>query len=127
MFRRGFLGLLSAGAVAAPKAVASLGTSVLDLPGIASAAVMAADYEDYSSGHTKEWAAKTLAKMAAKSIFDLDMERSETSSYSLTPDVASLRSVSLTHKMRMTRDQVFEKEQSNLKLRCQRILAGLED
>lgn len=124
MKRRGFLGFLGGAAVAGPgmvKTAAAHGMESLSLgqvaggfstgyglegPAFATAAMDVADVSPLDAGH---WAQRELAEFLGMTAKDLVERRRATHVSVLDPDLAVMRSLSLTTKIRMQRDRQFER------------------
>jgi hypothetical protein len=130
--RRSFLGFLGVGAVSGPKMAKTVGMEALEVGNITTIGSMvdAADFYPTSPEGRQskmECALKQLAKRAKETVFDIEEKRKEQHVHYLTPDVVALRSVSLGHKMRMVRDQMYEAEREKNHKRWTRIVAGMDD
>lgn len=123
MKRRGFLGFLGAAAVAGPgmaKAAAAQGMEAMSIgPTLSSMgiAINAPFGGDSIKGLQDEydpiaWAKRDLARFFGKSAERLLTERLQTNVAYLDPDIAGMRSLSLTTKVRMQRDRNFERAQA---------------
>lgn len=105
--RRSFLGLFGAAAVAGPNAVKSANINVLlDAPVGGIVDGMSSSYPS-----DKGWAKNNLKKLLGKTAEQRQRELARTSVYQLDPNVASLRSVSLTGKMRFSKHIIYAREE----------------
>lgn len=104
MKRRNFLGALTAVVGAGPKAVAKAAApatmEALSLTGISA---MGEEVQSVPFREDKTYAQNALAKLLGKSKQQHERERKNYHIYSLDPDTAGLRSVSLGSKIRMSR------------------------
>jgi len=117
MNRRGFLGFFGAAAAVGPSTAAKMTSDLasLDLTrvGLADALTQVEDGylftgEESPKGRI-EWALKKLAKRKLMSAVELDRQRRDFDVHRLDPNIASLRSMSVVSKMRVTRDQLWKK------------------
>lgn len=127
MNRRGFLTALGIGA-AAPKQVINETIGSLNLEGLATTALSASRIPGGAiDSDGVGWAQARLAKRALRSFLDIQEERSTFDIHELDVDTASLRSVSLSSKMRISRRLQFEASESRTDRYLKRVIAGLED
>lgn len=128
MQRRKFLSLLGVGAVTAPvsaKAVADTAFADLKMAkmGISGAGLIApAGPQSTSSGIS--WAKPALKKFIGKSARQKQMEAKRQWVDALDPQVATLRSVSLHSKIRMTRRTAYERSQEAERTWLEGVIAG---
>lgn len=125
MKRRGFFGLMAGAAVAGPsmvkEAVAST-TADLRIPGVGLQTI----YDGMSGGPIGSadggsmWAVKELAKLTTMGAEALARKRRSTGVDMLDPDLAVMRSLSLTAKMSLQRDRNFARQFENEKHWLQR-------
>ena len=124
MRRRGFLSFLGGAAVAGPgmvKTAAAHGMESLSLgqvagglttgyglegPAYATAGMEVSDVSPLDPGH---WAQRELADFIGMTAKDLAERRRQTHVSVLDPDLAVMRSLSLSAKIRMQRDRQFER------------------
>lgn len=123
--RRSSLGMFGAAPVAVPQIAAkdlnfgNMGVSLLgDMGNSAEPVGWASD--------SKKWATDQLANLALRTVADWDFEKRHfNETYRLTPDIASLRSVSLTMKMQWAKDAAYERFKQNRMERLLREQVGL--
>lgn len=124
MKRRGFLGFIGGAAVAGPsmaKQAMAQGMDAMSVgPTLSSMGqAISAPYGGSTSGggpidgdyDAVGWAKRDLARFFGKSAERLLKERIQTHVGYLDPDIAGMRSLSLTTKIRMQRDRNFERGQ----------------
>lgn len=125
MKRRGFLKALAGAPIAGPAVVKeAVASTMADLSlsgvatGIASNGMMPQSPDD-------NWAQKELTKYLGKTAAHLALEKKQFQFNGIEPDVAALRSVSLTSKVRLSRDIAFERSQEQHKSWLEGRIAGL--
>lgn len=129
MKRRAFLGFLGGAAVAGPQAAKSAAQMTMadtSFAGLGLARNMGA-LAAGSESPDKSWAVTSLKRLVGMS--DVEVARRKRGHYvdGLDPEVASLRSVSLVHKVRMTRDRAFERRNQDERTYLEGVIAGLWD
>lgn len=125
--RRGFLGLLGAATVSGPKAAAK-GLNELYLGRVGALGALA-DGEVYPTPvrESTTWAVEKLAKKALISAAQREQKRRAWRIHDLDANTASLVSVSLGTKIRMSTKLQFEKAEENETNYLNRVIAGIED
>lgn len=121
MRRRGFFGLMAGAAAAGPsmvKRVVASTTADLRIPGVGLQTI----YDGMSSGGPVgmqtdggSWAVKEPLKLTTMGAEALAKKRRATGVDMLDPDLAVMRSLSLTAKMSIQRDRNFERQFENEK------------
>lgn len=132
MIRRNFLKMVT-GMVASGQQVAKTASAMttadinLKMLGLAGAAAQrdAGPSPASDPEYAKTWAAKRLAQLAMPGKRQRKMRKDRFWVDSLDPDVASLRSVSLGSKVRMSRDRQFERSERAERVYLKGIIAGL--
>lgn len=130
MNRRGFLGFLGVAAAAGPQgarsaASMSLGDLAVPTTGLSfptstsSGAISSAPYDH------KVWAAGQLKALLGLSNGQRERDRRNWSVSGLEPEIASLRSVALHTKIRMTRDRQYERDQMRQRDYLEGVVSGL--
>jgi len=127
MNRRGFLGALTGVVASGPKAVAKaatpLGLQDLAIKGIALGA--AGGEEGVPATRDTTWAKKNL--LSWLNPFRLQERWEEYNVWELHPDLHSLKSVSLTNKMRIQKKRSFAEYKKRSMSFLERTIAGEED
>ena len=114
MKRRAFLGFLGGAAVAGPSvAKTAAQMTVADLSVGSHGAQFASGYAVTGGNPSSQssWAKEALKKMAGKSAQQIAYERRKYQIGHLDSGVASLRSVALRHKIQMTKNIAYERDQ----------------
>ena len=117
MKRRAFLGFLGGAAVAGPtaaKSAAEMTMADLRAPGVSLNSVMGDAPKsigecDRDPVSVKEYAQSSLKKLLGKSARRIAFEKRTRWIDGLEPDVAGLRSVSLQHKIKMSRERAYDR------------------
>ena len=137
MKRRGFLGFLAGGAVAAPAmaqhAVNSIGQASIGIPvdagmlgGFASQATGYAK-EAYDTFSPKDHARTSLLKLVGKSAELIAYEKRQQHVYQIDADIAGMRSLAMHAKIRMQRERNWQAQQNSQKDYLSRVIDGWFD
>jgi hypothetical protein len=134
MKRRAFLGFLGGAAIAGPSAAktavemttADLSLSKMGLAysGVGMATASKAIGEGFEYDH-KSWAKDALKRMVGVTAAERFRKKQQFYSDGLDPNVASLRSVSLTNRIRISRDHQFERSEERERHYLEGVIAGL--
>lgn len=129
MKRRGFLGLLGGAVAAGPAGVADAVTpQALKLRHLGIAGTLArVDEASPSDAGRADWAKQRLKKLLGWGSEAREMRRRRYWLEGLEPDVAALRSVALSQKVRISRRIAFERDEAQQKTYLEGVIAGLWD
>jgi hypothetical protein len=135
--RRGFLGFLAGGAVAAPAmaqhAVNSIGQASIGIPidaGVLGFASQAAGSgysnvkEAYDTFSPQDHARASLLKLVGKSAELIAYEKRQQSVYQVDADIAAMRSLAMHAKVRMQRERNWQAQQNSQKDYLSRVIDG---
>lgn len=129
MKRRAFLGFLGGAAAAGPsvakQAASNLSLADLAVPYMGVEGNSLVGEATKMGGGPKEWAKQSLAQLVGKSAERIAIERRRHGIGGLDPEIASLRSVALHHKIEMSRSIAYERNQRNEKSWLQAQIDGL--
>ena len=130
MKRRAFFGFLGGAAVAGPSVVKTAATMTpadLNLGRLGISAGLGGQPglvgSGTASGHTS-WAKDRLKQISGLSKIEKEMLKRQAYFNDLDPQVASLRSVALVHRIRMSRDISFERSEEREKSYLQGVIEG---
>lgn len=120
MKRRGFLGALAAVAAGGPKTIARAVPTDVGGLGLGTIAGLGHGLGEAYLDHaqpidpgTTSWAATQLARLKAMTPWARRLKYRRTYVHALDPNTASLRSVSLGHKINMSKRIQFERQMEN--------------
>ena len=71
------------------------------------------------------WVREALKKLIGKSAAQKEYERRQIQVHQFDPNVAALRSVSVTAKVRMSRDRLYERSLELERMRLEHLIGGL--
>lgn len=125
--RRGVLGLFG-GAAAAGPAVVAKGSSQMGALDVSSVGLLSemANGDSFAPGDSKTFAIKQIAKRKLFGLVDWQKRKSKFIIHRLDVDTASLRSVSLGSKMRISRDRQWRASEEREDDWLARLAAGDE-
>lgn len=130
MKRRGFLGFLAGGAVAAPgmakQAVAS-SMADLSLEGISGSVVGDGSFGPVAVIGQSDWAAKSLAQIVGRTAQQHEYFKRRTRVDRLDPDLATYRSLALHAKIAMQRDRDYQRHLESERGYFEAVVAGWFD
>lgn len=111
MRRRNFLGMFGAAVASGPKAIADVGLQGLNIRGVV-APLGLGGYEDRigqsPSMDNVSWAKSSLERLRAMTPWARDLKRRSFHMEAMDPNTASLRSVSLSQKIRISHRRQYE-------------------
>ena len=135
MKRRGFLGFLAGGAVAAPalaqQAVNSIGQVSIGVPvdvgsNYVSGALHAGKglFDPGPNRSPVDQARHQLTKLAGRSAARIAWEKQQIGVHVLDADIASMRSLAMHAKIRMQRERQWQRSQQERKSYLERVISG---
>ena len=124
--RRGFFGIMGSAVVAGPDSVkkaAEMSLKDLSVEGVGDA-MFDRGYAPVAADGQTNWAIKELAKLRSMSKKENMQKKKTTYVGALDVNVATLRSVSIVHKYRMSKELVYKRNQENQETYLEGIIKG---